>query len=359
VAITPESAKGARELSRNARANYELRFVRFSVASSTVSATSCRNIGGWRDDEGATMVFTVNIPDRRGITAEQRERLSKLGDDVLTIDGERGRYRPVEVGDALLVSVNADSEADAELLVAHIVGRKPTQLVATARDWVKPAVASVTAAQGTVAPRGAARTSGSPGNGADGDDNRAKTVGAIIRSRRESRGISLRAFARQCDLSPAHVSKIERGLASPSLDTLTRIVKELDLYGANLFGRPEHPGGQPQVIRAADTPVMPGENGGEVRVAAQTAAATVLLGSGGGDEFPSPTISPRQVITVVLAGAIEVLVGDELVELQAGDTLVVPSNVPHSIRVTGGPDTRTAYITSDEVQPSLEAANAA
>ena len=104
---------------------------------------------------------------------------------------------------------------------------------------------------------------------------------------------------------------------------------------------------------------MAGENGGEVRVAAQTSAATVLLGSGGADEFAPPTISPRQVITIVLAGAVEVRVGDELVSLQAGDTLVVPSLVPHSIRVTGGPDTRTAYITSDEGQSAAAEASAA
>jgi len=305
------------------------------------------------------MVFTVNIPDRRGITAEQRVRLTGLGEDVLTLDGERGRYRPVQVGDALLVSVNADSEADAQRLVAEVVGREPAELVATARDWVKPAASPVATAVGPTALQRGVRDASPSANGDDGDDSRAKAVGAIIRRRRESRGISLRAFARQCDLSPAHVSKIERGLASPSLDTLTRIVKELDLHGANLFGRPEPTGGRAQVVRAVDAPLVPAEFGGEVRVAAQTAAATVLLGSGGPEEFAAPTISPRQVITVVLAGAVEVRVGDELVALQAGDTLVVPSLVPHSIRVTGGPDTRTAYITSDEGQPSVDAATAA
>jgi len=305
------------------------------------------------------MVFTVTIPDRRGITADQRERLTRLGDDVLTLDGERGRYRPVEVGDALLVSVNAESEDAAQQLVADILGREPAELVATARDWVRPVAAGVTAAHGPAAVQGARAAAATNGDGAERDDSRAKTVGAIIRRRRESRGISLRAFARQCDLSPAHVSKIERGLASPSLETLTRIVKELDLHGANLFGRPEQAGGSPQVVRAADAPVLAGENGGEVRVAAQTPAATVLLGSGGADEFAPPTISPRQVITIVLAGAVEVRVGDELVSLQAGDTLVVPSLVPHSIRVTGGPDTRTAYITSDEGQSAAAEASAA
>ena len=66
--------------------------------------------------------------------------------------------------------------------------------------------------------------------------DRAEAVGAIIRRRRQALGLTLRAFARQCDISPAHLSKVERGLASPSLAMLTRIVQELDLHGADLFG---------------------------------------------------------------------------------------------------------------------------
>jgi len=161
----------------------------------------------------------------------------------------------------------------------------------------------------------------------------------------------------QCGLSPAHVSKIERGQASPSLETLTTIVNELDLHGANLFDRPVQGDGHARVVRAADSPFVPGEHGGEVRVAAQTSTATVLLGSGGPEQFVEPTISPRQVITVVLAGTVEVRVGDELVTLRAGDTLVVPSLVPHSVRVTGGRETRTAYITAGGGQaPAAETA---
>ncbi len=266
-------------------------------------------------EETVIMVFNVNIADRRGITAAQREQLTRLGQDVVTLEGERGRYRPVEVGDALLVSVNADSEADAQRVVAEVVGREPGELVATARDWVKPAPATADAAdEPTSVRRG---RGGAPAGEPRRDerrraDDRARTVGAIIRRRREARGISLRAFARQCELSPAHVSKIERGLASPSLETLTRIVKELDLHGANLFGRPAQASGQAQVVRATDTPVVRDEHGGETRVAAQTAAATVLLGNGGPEHFAPPTISPRQVIAVVLAGAVEARVGDEL-----------------------------------------------
>lgn len=185
-------------------------------------------------------------------------------------------------------------------------------------------------------------------------------VGALIRARREARGVSLRAFARQCELSPAHVSKIERGLASPSLMTLTRIVQELDLQGADLFGMRERGpgGGRPQVIRAADVPVLAVEDvpggSGEVRVAARTALATVLIGTGGPDRFLPPTISPREVIAIVLEGAVEARVGEELIELRAGDTLIVPPLAPHAIRITGGQRTRTVYVSCDDARMLFE-----
>lgn len=184
--------------------------------------------------------------------------------------------------------------------------------------------------------------------------DRAADLGAVIRGRREARGISLRAFARQCDLSPAHVSKIERGLASPSLVTLTRIVQELDLHGADLFGLDERLPGHAQLIRAADVPVLPVEDAqpgdDAVRVAAQTPTATVLVGHGGPEHYLPPTISPRQVIALVLEGSAEAHVGDEIFELAAGDTLIIPPLAPHGIRVTGGPQTRTVYISSDEAR---------
>lgn len=187
----------------------------------------------------------------------------------------------------------------------------------------------------------------------------AADVGALIRERREARGVSLRAFARQCGLSPAHVSKVERGLASPSLMTLTRIVQELDLHGADLFGlRRQAPSG-PAVLRAAELPVLAVEDvpggAGEVRVAARTTQTTVLLVRGGPDHFLPQTVSAREVIAIVLEGSAEVRVGDETIALAAGDTLVVPPHAPHAIRNTGGQRTRTVYITSDEERMLFEA----
>ena len=195
------------------------------------------------------MVFSVNIGEREGITSMQRARLAWLADHVVTEDGERGRYRPVALGDRLLVTVNAESEADAQRVVAAVLGRKPTELTATARDGGR---------RGRERPR---RTTWRLRPGAERPNDRAVAVlGAIIRLRREARGISLRGFARQCNLSPTHLSKIERGHANPSLEMLTRLVNELDLHHADLFGRPVQRNVRAHVVRAADAPLVPGDD---------------------------------------------------------------------------------------------------
>ena len=160
--------------------------------------------------------------------------------------------------------------------------------------------------------------------------DRAEAVGAIIRRRRQALRLTLRAFARQCDISPAHLSKVERGLASPSLAMLTRIVQELDLHGADLFGLADDQERGARVVRA------------------------VVLGADGVDHVVEQRTSDRQVIAVVLGGAVEARVGDQLVALDEGDTLIIPPNTPHTIRVTGGPSTRTVYISSDDDEAALE-----
>ena len=198
--------------------------------------------------------------------------------------------------------------------------------------------------------------SNSPAQIQGGD--RAEAVGAIIRRRRQALGLTLRAFARQCDISPAHLSKVERGLASPSLAMLTRIVQELDLHGADLFGLAADVERGTRIVRAADAPLVAVDPGnqpaGELRLAAQTPIATVVLGAGGPGHFLAPRISDRQVIAIVLEGSIQAQVADELIELGEGDTLIVPPHAPHTIRVTGGPTTRTVYISSDDEEPQFE-----
>lgn len=181
-------------------------------------------------------------------------------------------------------------------------------------------------------------------------DRGAQRRGAVLRERREALGISLRAFARQCDLSPAHVSKVERGLASPSLATLARIVDELGLEPSLLFGPQDAPPSAraPRVTRRDEVLDLAGEGGSPegsvVRVLARPEQGLLLESLGGPDYFLAPTIAPRDAVLCVLSGSVEVAVEDERFGLGAGESIVIPAMARHSVRVTGGLGTHTIYL---------------
>jgi DNA-binding XRE family transcriptional regulator len=50
-----------------------------------------------------------------------------------------------------------------------------------------------------------------------------------LRGVRRAQGKTLRGVARRAQVDPSHLSRIERGLATPSLDTLVAICRELGL----------------------------------------------------------------------------------------------------------------------------------
>lgn len=60
-------------------------------------------------------------------------------------------------------------------------------------------------------------------------------VGARVRARRLQRGISLRQFARDLEVSASFISQLETGKASPSVATLFAICAALDLSTDELF----------------------------------------------------------------------------------------------------------------------------
>jgi transcriptional regulator with XRE-family HTH domain len=63
----------------------------------------------------------------------------------------------------------------------------------------------------------------------------APNVASRVRQLREERGLSLRALAELCGISPNTVSLIERGASSPSVDTLQNLARGLDIPIVTFF----------------------------------------------------------------------------------------------------------------------------
>lgn len=67
----------------------------------------------------------------------------------------------------------------------------------------------------------------------------ARQVGERIRIIRCQRKISVEALALQCDINPAYLGCVERGLQNPTLLTLERISSGLEVGIEELFRKPE------------------------------------------------------------------------------------------------------------------------
>jgi transcriptional regulator with XRE-family HTH domain len=61
--------------------------------------------------------------------------------------------------------------------------------------------------------------------------------GAILLALRESEGWSQEGLAEACKLSRDYISRLERGLAMPSLKTIHRLARNLNLTGEELHHR--------------------------------------------------------------------------------------------------------------------------
>ena len=57
----------------------------------------------------------------------------------------------------------------------------------------------------------------------------AEAVGKILQSYRKSKGMSQELLSGLAGLDRTHYSKLERGLRSPTIDTLFKIAKALDV----------------------------------------------------------------------------------------------------------------------------------
>lgn len=172
-------------------------------------------------------------------------------------------------------------------------------------------------------------------------------VGQHLRTLREERGVSMRALARRSKLSANALSMIERGITSPSVATLTKLARALEVP-ITAFFRHEPP-----------------RNRVVFRQAGQRASQTFRLGvweSLGGEAFTGRIEAFLLRLDVgATSGAAELLhTGHELVYclegqvgyvvdgdpyvLNAGDSLIFAARLPHSWRNAGEEAARAIIV---------------
>ena len=157
-------------------------------------------------------------------------------------------------------------------------------------------------------------------------------LGSRIRALRQARHLTLRDVAERSGVTESFLSQVERDVTSPSIATVQRIARALDLSIAQLFveqpelgrvvrrearRRVEYPG-----LQAVDE-FLTANDAGRLQVILSTIEA-------GGGTGPEPyTHESDEEVVLVLSGVLDLWVGDEHYVLREGDAITYPSRLPH------------------------------
>lgn len=166
-------------------------------------------------------------------------------------------------------------------------------------------------------------------------EQEAPNVGARVLEMRTQRGLSLRALAELCELSPNTISLIERGATSPSVSTLQRLASALGVHINSFFIEPTQ---KAQLIltranertRSGSASVMLESLGyGLEGQACDPFVVTLKPGANSGRQLMAHQGSE---LILILAGQLDIEVSGVRHLLHPGDSLLFRGEQPHRWR---------------------------
>ena len=165
-------------------------------------------------------------------------------------------------------------------------------------------------------------------------------VGVRLRELRGLRRLTLREVAERADLSESFLSQVERGRSSASVGSLRRIADALGVEISDLFA-PLVPT-RPKVLRRDDRPGLAfGVLGRKLMLTPRPLHELEVFvgelergGSTGEEQYAHGT---SEELFVVLRGSVRLELGDDVHELEPGDSILYRSSTPHRI-VNAGED---------------------
>jgi transcriptional regulator with XRE-family HTH domain len=166
-------------------------------------------------------------------------------------------------------------------------------------------------------------------------DAAATWIGQEIRALRKVKGLTLQALAGRCGKSVGFLSQVERGVSRPTVSALHDLADALDVQINWFF--PQGESGRP-----ADGGVVV-RKGLRRRLSFASGIADYLLSPNlqgplellwsvmevGADSGESPYTHRGDEAGVVIRGALKLWVGEQVFELEEGDSFSFPSTTPH------------------------------
>ena len=174
-------------------------------------------------------------------------------------------------------------------------------------------------------------------------------IGEKIKRLRLQRGLTHEELADRCELSKGFISLLERDLTSPSIATLNDVLESLGTDLAAFF--PEH-AEEKLVFSEDDTYIKEDEETlkGTIRWLVPTAQKNemepilVEMQSGGETEWDNP--HEGEEFGYVLAGAVQIELGDRIVKARKGESFYFKTTEPHRLVNPGKAPCRFLWVST-------------
>ncbi|MFX1760957.1 helix-turn-helix domain-containing protein [Rhodococcus sp. As11] len=160
-------------------------------------------------------------------------------------------------------------------------------------------------------------------------------MAALLRAHRRRAGLTLDALAEQTGLTKSYLSKVERGIRTPSIAVALKIAGALDADVSQLFsGNPDDT--VVTIERRSQRARIDGTSGRAV----YDPVATRMVGKAMQPFVVHPTVHPDtaymehpgEEFIYVTSGAVEVTLAEQVIQLDEGDSLYFDANTPHRVR---------------------------
>jgi transcriptional regulator with XRE-family HTH domain len=165
-----------------------------------------------------------------------------------------------------------------------------------------------------------------------------RQLGGAIRRRRHEASLTLATVSERAGISVSMLSQVERGLLDPSLDTLRNIADALGTAPFRLLAEEVPVAG---VVRRRERRLLVNEAGNStaelLSPSAEGAfAITVWELQPGESRLSDSRAYPGEEANLLLEGRARLEIGDELVDLVAGDCVTFDQRSPHRVTAMGG-----------------------
>jgi transcriptional regulator with XRE-family HTH domain len=183
----------------------------------------------------------------------------------------------------------------------------------------------------------------------EGDD---LWIGSRLRELRKDRGLSIQEVADRVGLSIGMISQIERGLSTPSLRSLRLLAEAMDVPVSWFFSSRQGHSESRHIVRRAQRRRLRVPDVGVVQelLSPDSASAIEIYEvtlEPGGSSGPDSYSHEGEKAGLVIEGEMQLLIGDEVHELQCGDSFHFPSTRLHRFANPSAVQTRFVWIVAN------------